>query len=226
MANVKTKGENFYRDRKQVKQLNLLRDEGRSKYSADGSKVVQTAAFRSTEIPVARIEPNRKWFGNSRVISQEALTSFREAMAEKVRDPYQVLLKANKLPMSLLEDPSKKEHAAKVHVAAQPFAMTFGPKAQRKRPKIAVGSMEELGAGMNDREAAYAEKLELNKLLSGKLGEEEKAMGWSEEAREPVFTKGQSKRIWNELYKVCCLPIERCAGLSLTSPRLSIHLTS
>jgi len=203
MSNVRTKGENFYRDAKKVKRVNDLRDTGRGKYNVDGSKMISAAPFQSRVVPTARIEPNRKWFGNTRVISQEALTGFREAMAEKKNDPYQVLLKSNKLPMSLLDVGGTKEHQAKVKVEAQPFNMTFGPKAQRKRPKIEVGSMEEMAGHLENVEKKYQEKLETDKLLSGKLGEEERQAGMIKEAREPIFSKGQSKRIWNELYKVC-----------------------
>jgi nuclear GTP-binding protein len=201
MANVRVKGENFYRDAKKVKRVNDLRDTGGAKYNRDGSKVVQAAAFQSRAIPNARIEPNRKWFGNTRVISQEALAGFREAMAEHKSDPYKVLLKSNKLPMSLLEQNGPKEHQAKIKVENQPFNMTFGPKAQRKRPKIEVGTVEELAGHLVTVEKKYEEKLETEKLLSGRLGEEERA-GMIKEAREPIFSKGQSKRIWNELYKV------------------------
>ena len=201
MSNVRTKGENFYRDAKKVKRVNDLRDTGGAKYNVNGSKIVRDAPFQSRKVPIARIEPNRKWFGNTRVISQEALTGFREAMATKKNDPYTVLLKSNKLPMSLLNVGGAKEHEAKIKVGNQPFNMTFGPKAQRKRPKIEVGSMEEMAGHLETIEKKYQDKLETDKLLSGKLGEEERA-GVIKEAREPIFSKGQSKRIWNELYKV------------------------
>ena len=51
----------------------------------------------------------------------------------------------------------------------------------------------------------YLERLEENKLLSGKTAEEwaqTEQDGELTTAREPIFSKGQSKRIWNELYKV------------------------
>ncbi|KAL7274887.1 GTPase required for pre-60S ribosomal subunit nuclear export and maturation [Rhizina undulata] len=200
MANVKVKGENFYRDAKKVNKLNMYK-EGKAIRNKNGD-ILKAAAFQSREIPSARIEPNRKWFGNTRVISQTALTSFREAMAAKQSDPYQVLLKTNKLPMSLLTEPSTKQHAAKIHVESQPFAQTFGPKAQRKRPKLAVSNLEDLVGETVKSEEKYEEKLELDKLLSGKSGEVQEDDGWIQEAKEPVFSKGQSKRIWNELYKV------------------------
>lgn len=207
MANVKMKGENFYRDAKKVTRLNTLK-QGKPIRNRNGD-IIKAASFQSREVPSARIEPNRKWFGNTRVISQSALTSFREAMAVKAGDPYQVLLKSNKLPMSLLRDETeevgKKVHRAKVHVESQPFAETFGPKAQRKRVKLQVAGLEELVGESELLEVKYKEKLETELLLSGKSAEEKEEDGWIQEAREPIFSKGQSKRIWNELYKVCFL---------------------
>ena len=56
--------------------------------------------------------------------------------------------------------------------------------------------------------ASYLERLEQAKLLSGTTGLEEQAGEAAPEdavlsqAKEPIFLKGQSKRIWNELYKV------------------------
>ncbi|KAF8472064.1 NUC091 domain-containing protein [Kalaharituber pfeilii] len=51
--------------------------------------IIKAASYQSKEIPNARLEPNRKWFGNTRVIAQDALQNFREAMASKASDPYQ-----------------------------------------------------------------------------------------------------------------------------------------
>lgn len=56
-------------------------------------------------------------------------------MQERASDPYQVLLKSNKLPMSLIRDGEGKnglkQHQAKMQVESAPFGDTFGPKAQR-----------------------------------------------------------------------------------------------
>ncbi|EAS29587.2 nuclear/nucleolar GTP-binding protein family member [Coccidioides immitis RS] len=207
MANVRVKGENFYRNAKKVKTLNMYK-EGRAQRDAFGN-VTKAASYQSREVPNARIEPNRKWFGNTRVISQEALNSFREAVAERASDPYQVLLKTNKLPMSLIRDGQApnglKQHEAKVAVEAAPFSDTFGPKAQRKRVKLSVGTLEELAGETEKMHDTYLERLEQAKLLSGTSGEtgdNTEQDGELTAAREPVFSKGQSKRIWNELYKV------------------------
>ena len=180
--------------------------EGKAQRNAAG-KITKAASYQSREIPQARIEPNRKWFGNTRVISQEALSQFRDAVAERASDPYQVLLKTNKLPMSLIRDQSDtvngvKQHQAKIAVEAAPFADTFGPKAQRKRVKLTAGTIEDLAGEAVKMHDTYLDRLDQAKLLSGTSGEADDDERRTTTAREAVFSKGQSKRIWNELYKV------------------------
>lgn len=68
-------------------------------------------------------------------------------------DPYQVLLKQNKLPMSLLQDATKH---TRMHILdTDPFSNTFGKKAQRKKPKIDIGSMEELMSRVDDTHGKF-----------------------------------------------------------------------
>jgi nuclear GTP-binding protein len=206
LANVRTKGENFYRDAKKVKKLNMYK-EGKAQRNADG-EITKAASYQSRDIPNARIEPNRKWFTNTRVVSQDTLKAFREAMEEKANDPYQVLLKSNKLPMSLIRDGQDttngiKQHKAKMTVESAPFSEVFGPKAQRKRVKLGVSSLGDLADDTEKSMDSYQDRLEQARLLSGNAGEEgDDAEKQLTMAIEPVFDKGQSKRIWNELYKV------------------------
>ncbi|TLS29692.1 hypothetical protein PpBr36_01079 [Pyricularia pennisetigena] len=205
MANVRTKGENFYRTAKRVKQLNVLK-EGKAQRNADGV-ITKAASYQSKDVPTAVIEPNRKWFTNTRVISQDTLTAFREAVAETEKDPYKVLLKSNKLPMSLIRDGSEvnglKKHQAKMTLETTPFSTTFGPKAQRKRVKLSVNSINDLAEDTDKSLDTYKERQDQIRLLSGASGtpgddEDEASVSI---AKEAVFTKGQSKRIWNELYR-------------------------
>ncbi|KAL9102377.1 MAG: hypothetical protein Q9163_002470 [Psora crenata] len=210
MNNVRTKGENFYRSAKKARTLNIFK-EGKAQRNASG-KITKAAAYQSRDKPKARVEPNRKWFNNTRVISQEALNSFREAMAERASDPYQVLLKSNKLPMSLVRDSELKnglkQHQAKMQVESAPFADTFGPKAQRKRVKLGVGSLEDLAGQSTQMHESYLERQKEARLLNGTSGQMEQSGEAEPEdvvmnmSQEPIFSKGQSKRIWNELYKV------------------------
>lgn len=211
----KVKGENFYRSAKKIKTLNVLK-EGKAIRNKEG-KVVKAASYQSKEVPKAVIEPNRKWFSNTRVIAQDTLKAFRDAMEEKKNDPYTVLLKSNKLPMSLIRDGAPdtqdgplKKHKAKMTIEAEPFALTFGPKAQRKKPKIDFTTIDDLAANTDTSLEAHHARLEEKRLLAGLAGavagegeaaEAEKDFSVST-AKEAIFFKGQSKRIWNELYKV------------------------
>ena len=198
----------FYSNAKKLKTLSMYK-EGKAQRNASG-KVTKAASYQSRELPKARVEPNRKWFGNTRVISQNALDSFRSAVAERASDPYQVLLKTNKLPMSLIRDAENtkngvKQHQAKIAVESAPFGDTFGPKSQRKRVKLDVGSLEDMAGSTVKMHDSYLDHLEEKRLLSGQSeaqAEQVEQDGQLTTAREPIFSKGQSKRIWNELYKV------------------------
>jgi len=178
-GNLKVKGTNHYHDKAQVQRLNMLKG-GKAVRDKNG-KVLQAAAFQERKAPVARVQPDRRWFGNTRVIGQGELERFRAELGAKRHDPYQVLLRQSKLPMSLLED---RQKAGKLHLLkSESFGHTFGPGAQRKRPKLAVNSMDELAEKASTAEVK--ETVETEELV-----------------KDPLLTKGQSKRIWGELYKV------------------------
>ena len=102
------RGENHYVDGKAAKRKKLLTQSssGGAIRDRDG-KVTQAGEFQSSEAPSGRVQPDRRWFGNTRVISQTALEHFRESLENKQHDPYSVVLKQNKLPMSLLEESKK-----------------------------------------------------------------------------------------------------------------------
>ena len=121
-----------------------------------------------------------------------------------------MLLKSNKLPLSLIRDPvgenGLKPHRAKMVREAAPFGDTFGPKSQRKRVTLHAGTMTDLvgqvaqGQGdYEERQNRPAEEGGMAVLAGEEADGEDGALA---AAREPIFTKGQSKRIWNELYKV------------------------
>lgn len=199
-GNLRVKGENFYRDAKKVKHLQMYKS-GRAVRNAKG-EIVQAAALQSTDAPIARVDPNRKWFGNTRVIAQDALTHFREAMGEKKKDTYQVLLRRNKLPMSLLDEKDQTESPTANIVETESYEQTFGPKQQRKRPRVAATSLEDLALLTEADSKVYQEKQELDATLGLMGGSFLDKDDFTQEAKEAIFHKGQSKRIWNELYKV------------------------
>lgn len=196
----KVKGENFYRNAKQVARLKMLSG-GKAIRDKDG-KIVQAAAYQKgeDETKPGRVQPDRRWFGNTRVISQTALDHFRTSLSTKKDDPYSVLLRRNKLPMALLDDASNPNTRKRSHIVeTEPFSETFGPKAQRKKARIDVGTFEELGklstAAVEDAEQA-ANALELAQSF------EVPEVQTHADYIEPIFAKGTSRRIYGELYKV------------------------
>ncbi|KAM4579653.1 nucleolar GTP-binding protein 2 [Odontesthes bonariensis] len=190
---VKGAGGNNMRDRTTIKRLNMYRQKERCN---NRGKVVKPLQFQSTVTPgtVARVEPNIKWFANTRVIKQSSLQKFQDEMGAVQKDPYRVVMRQTKLPMSLLHD-RVKAHNSKVHILdTEGFETTFGPKAQRKRPSLMVDDVKDLV------EQAEASALSYDADKDKNLVTED--TGVREEAREEIFKKGQSKRIWGELYKV------------------------
>jgi len=88
-----------------------------------------------------RIAPDRRWFGNTRVVGQTELDKFREEMTSKVSDPYSVVIKRKKLPMGLLQDaPSVLGEGGgslgKTLLTNESFEHTYGKKSQRKKMKL------------------------------------------------------------------------------------------
>lgn len=167
------KGENFYRDAKGARRVKLLSKNGIASKAIRNAKgkIVQAQEFQSTEVTPGRIQPDRRWFGelterlpvlraatytytlssthtgNTRVISQDALDHFRTALGARTDDPYSVLLRRNKLPMSLIQD--AKSGAAPKLTQVESFSSTFGPGAQRKKPRLdaaSSGTFAELAA--------------------------------------------------------------------------------
>ena len=94
----------------------------------------------STSSPATgRIAPDRRWFGNTRVVGATELDKFREEMSDKVADPYSVVLKRKKLPMGLLQDAAEQERNGSIGaglLASEPFDQAFGSKSRRKKVKL------------------------------------------------------------------------------------------
>lgn len=86
-----------------------------------------------------RIAPDRRWFGNTRVVNPTELDKFREEMTSSMADPYSVVVKRKQLPMGLLKDAAEQNKAGKNNsglLANEPFEHTFGGKSRRKRVKV------------------------------------------------------------------------------------------
>ncbi|VFR01612.1 unnamed protein product [Cuscuta campestris] len=150
--------------------------------------------FQSKDLPSTRIQPDPRWFGNTRVVDQKKLEFFREELQNRMSSSYNVILKDRKLPLSLLNDHQKQ---ARVHLLdTEPFADVFGPKGKRKRPKLMALDYESLLKKADISQDSFEEK------HSGSGHVEGNEDGVRDAVRHTMFEKGQSKRIWGELYKV------------------------
>lgn len=151
--------------------------------------------FQSKELPSTRIQPDRRWFGNTRVVGQKELGFFREELQSRMSSNYNVILREKKLPMSLLNDLPKQRRSHLLDT--EPFANTFGPKTKRKRPKLEANGLEDLLKKADSLQDAF-EQRKADKPTT----EQDEEDGFRDLVRHTMFEKGQSKRIWGELYKV------------------------
>jgi nuclear GTP-binding protein len=159
--------------------------------------ITRAAAFQSSTpeggSDVARIAPNRKWFGNTRTIAQKDLEQFRDEMTQRVNDSYSVVIHQQKLPMGLLTTNEKKPQMNLLSIESYDYA--FGKNSTRKRPKLPATDLEALMNRVNAAQESYSEDKDINRARDTTNDQKE-------ERRRDIFDKGQSKRIWGELYKV------------------------
>lgn len=187
------KGNKSMRDKSTINRL-LMYKNYKAKRNRLG-KIIKPAPFQSalTSGSVARIAPNQRWFGNTKIIGQNALQRFQEELGQTLKDPYQVVMHQTKLPITLLNETGKNK---RFHILdTESFEVTFGPKALRKKPSLKTCDLKELLSTAEESTEKY-DKSKDRSLLENVEKEEKK------EAREMVMFKGQSKRLWNELYKV------------------------
>lgn len=184
------------RDRATVKRLLMYREK------APVHRLRPESAMKQ-----AKVAPNRQWFGNTRVIGQKELSNFREELQNKINDPYTVLLKGKKLPLSLLQDSAKARPVKMLDVES--FEETFSKKRKRKRPKVAGADLADLLKKVDEKMETYDEAKDSNMVS---------AIEYSTAARENIFNKGQSKRIWAELHKVIDSSDVICQVLDVRDP--------
>ncbi|PIK52646.1 hypothetical protein BSL78_10462 [Apostichopus japonicus] len=103
-------GGNNARDKATIKRLRMYKS-GKPTRDRKG-RIVQAAPYQN-RLPsgtVARVEPNRKWFGNTRVITQTALQTFQEEMVN-IEGSLQVVMRQTKLPITLLQESKGNDYS-------------------------------------------------------------------------------------------------------------------
>lgn len=186
------KGVAKVRTKATIRRLQMYRN-FKAKRDRNG-KIIHAAPFQGW-LPCgsqARVEPNRKWFDNTRVIGQNALQKFQEELGKAVKNPYDILMKPTGLPITLLNE--KKKHE-RVHILeTESFESVFGSKKTRKRPNIFVRDEQQLSESVNSINESYSDDKDLD-LVREDTGEKTAPRDW-------IMAAGQSRRIWQELYKV------------------------
>jgi nuclear GTP-binding protein len=207
----KVTGESFYRSKHEAQRKNLIEKQSKAIRNVDG-KIIKPALLQSstasglTKNGLARIQPDRRWFGNTRVIGVKELEKIRDEASKKLNDPYQVLLHRNRMPLSLIQEQvrlgqsvTSPEVPGSELLKLESFETTFGPKAQRKKPKLVPHTLEDLIGRVQTSAANYDTSCD---------GDLKRSIAYTlpadcvDSTMDAVFLKGQSKRIWNELYKV------------------------
>ncbi|KAK4403503.1 Nuclear/nucleolar GTPase 2 [Sesamum angolense] len=136
--------------------------------------------LQSKELPSTRIMPDRRWFENYMIKSYNNTTFL-----------------VNQYSAHECEIKFEDGIQARVHLLdTEPFSDAFGPKTKRKRPKLIASDYESLLKRVDDSQDAFEVKHGASTCAEG--GED----GFRDLVRHTMFEKGQSKRIWGELYKV------------------------
>ncbi|CAK9807001.1 Nucleolar GTP-binding protein 2 [Anthophora quadrimaculata] len=189
------KGVAKVRTKATIKRLQMYRNQ-KPKRDRIG-KIISPAPFQGWQPSgtMSRVEPSQRWFGNSRVISQNALQKFQDELGKAMKDPYNVIMKSTQLPVTLLH---QKAANARVHLLdTESFESVFGPRKVRKRPNLSISSYDELQKLAEKKEETYNIEKDSKDvdLIRPDTGVRDAQRDW-------IMSAGQSKRIWNELYKV------------------------
>jgi nuclear GTP-binding protein len=193
------------RDKSTIKRLNMYRNSGAIRNKAGkvvGGTLMMKGKAGGQEITrtTGRIQPDRRWFGNTRVVGQKELDKFRNEMSLKAADPYSVVLRTRKLPMGLVQEAQAGEKGAAARMKlleTETYDDVFNGKRSRKRAKIESSDLSALLARAQEGAQQYEER--------GTTRDRDAvvaAQDFRDEVSHDVFSKGQSKRIWGELYKV------------------------
>lgn len=189
---VNLKGAPYARDKSTIKRLQMYRT-GKAKRNRQG-KIIKAAIFQNSVAPGtrARVAPNQRWFGNTKVIGQKALQTFQEEMGKVMKDPYQVVMSKTNLPISLLNEKAKN---ARVHILdSEPFDSVFGKKKTRKKPNLKIEDFAHFAKKVEEAAEKYDAEKDAD-LVRPAPDTQDLPPQW-------FLKAGQSKRIWNELYKV------------------------
>ncbi|KAL0238875.1 hypothetical protein PCE1_004566 [Barthelona sp. PCE] len=136
-----------------------------------------------------RVNPSRKWYGNTRTIAQETLTQLRDAAEKVQRNPSQVLLHARKIPQSLIK--FKDQEAESSVLDVESYDDAFGPRANAKKG-FDLMDLGDLAKKARTKLNGYSRDNDPTFMKGPEFADE----------HDPIYGKGTSKRIMGELFRV------------------------
>ncbi|GKT36452.1 Nucleolar GTP-binding protein 2, partial [Aduncisulcus paluster] len=166
-------------------------------HTKDG-KLIGGEFYSSTADSDGRIAPNRKYFGNSRVLGQKQLETFRQTVQSEQENPQVFLVNRKSLPTALLKETQyegKKSHILDVEGYE---TIISGGKIKRKKPNLAHGSLEELMAEADDHASKYDPEKDEARLDVNRADHSDKLR----RAVVPHLERAQTARVYSEMYKV------------------------
>jgi len=193
---IKEGSEGFYRTKAKINILNMY------------NKKPDYEKMKERPVGPARIESNRKLFGNVRTLDARQIEKMRADLALQKENPYNVLIKKKLLPLSLITDNPKENKVNLLEVES--FESTFGPKSRRKKPKLASYTFNGMIDGIEKAQSTY--KHENDKDLH------KNDMIERDPYKDKMLHAGQSRRIWEELYKVIDSSDVLCVVLDARDP--------
>ena len=145
-----------------------------------------------------RLYSNRKYWGNTRSLDQKELDKYTTALNKSLESKgsgHSILISGRKLPVSLLKGADIKSSKNVRLLDIESFEDTFGAKARRKKPRITSYNLDSLVEKAQKRQLEYDpakdEDYHKHDMIDAK-----------ERTKDKRMEAGQSKRIWEELYKV------------------------
>lgn len=181
-------GKGHLRDRATIKRLKMYDEK------PDYKKMFEESADPNA----GRLYSNRKYWGNTRTLDQKELDKYMTAMNKKMEargSGHSILISGRKLPVSLLNGTNIKVSKHVKLLDIESFEDTFGNKAKRKKPKVGSYSYDSMIKKAFESQEKYDEDKDKDLHRFDMIESKDQVLDRRVEA-------GQSKRIWEELYKV------------------------
>jgi len=189
--------EGFYRTKAKINILNMY------------TKRPDYEKMKERPTGPARIEGNRKLFGNVRTLDSRQIEKMRADLALQKENPYNVLIKKKLMPLSLITDNAKEQKINLLEVES--FESTFGPKSRRKKPKLETYSFTNMIERVDKTQSSYNHEKDKDLHKNDILNERDPY-------KDKMLNAGQSRRIWEELYKVIDSSDVLCVVLDARDP--------